>query len=265
MAVVSVSRRCDVPAYQADQFMQNIRSGGVYVEHPYSRQVNYVSLHPDDVTALVFWSKNYAPLERHFEELRRSYHCIFHYTITGLPRSVEPDIPPYQDSIDRFISIAKSFSPDHSIWRYDPVIFCDEFDEEYHIQIFERIARQLAGYTFRCYTSFVQRYSKNDKRMMPIYDRCISDPQRQIRLAQMLADIAASYAIGIYACCCPVMLSAGIPQAHCIDKKQIETVTGYDVSYLKPKPSRKGCGCYASIDIGTYGVCKGGCLYCYAR
>ncbi len=265
MDVISVSRRCDVPAYQAEWFMEAIRQGGLYVNHPYTGQVSYVSLDPDDVTALVFWSKNFIPINPYLHELRNSYHCIFHYTITGLPGHIEPNIPDTRQSVEQFITISKNFSPENLIWRYDPVIFSDDFDENYHIAIFESIARNLSGYTVRCFTSFVQRYRKNDRAMMPLYEYSVTDDQRKQALAQKLSAIAASYGIVLYACCCPVMLDAGLPQAHCIDKKQIASVTGNDVSYLKAKPSRKGCGCYASIDIGTYGTCKGGCLYCYAR
>jgi len=33
----------------------------------------------------------------------------------------------------------------------------------------------------------------------------------------------------------------------------------------KEKPTRKECGCTESSDIGTYGTCPHGCIYCYAN
>lgn len=237
----------------------------VNVTHPYTGKMNCVSLHPDDVTAVVFWSKNYEPLIAHLLELSSRYRMVFHYTITGLPRHIEPDIPDWNHSVDRFIEISGQFSPQHLIWRYDPILFTREFDEQYHIEQFERIAQRLKGYTVRCVTSFMQRYAKNDRLMHPLYSTLIDDPFRKVELARKLAVIARAYGIVLYACCCPVMRDAGLPQAHCIDKKQIELIAGTDISYLKRTPSRKGCGCYASIDIGSYSTCRGGCIYCYAR
>jgi len=34
---------------------------------------------------------------------------------------------------------------------------------------------------------------------------------------------------------------------------------------LADQPSRDGCGCVASVDIGAYDSCSHGCLYCYAN
>ncbi len=32
-----------------------------------------------------------------------------------------------------------------------------------------------------------------------------------------------------------------------------------------PRPTREGCGCFASVDIGAYDTCPHGCIYCYAN
>ncbi|MBC8233491.1 DUF1848 family protein, partial [bacterium] len=85
MNIVSVSRRTDIPAFYSKWFMNRLRIRHLTVFHPYTRKEIAVSLAPEDVAAFVFWSKNYAPLLPHFDELiRRSYHFYCHFTITGL-------------------------------------------------------------------------------------------------------------------------------------------------------------------------------------
>ena len=52
--------------------------------------------------------------------------------------------------------------------------------------------------------------------------------------------------------------------AHCVDSELISEMWEGKYSY-KIQPSRKGCGCAESSDLGEYGTCKGNCVYCYAR
>ena len=34
---------------------------------------------------------------------------------------------------------------------------------------------------------------------------------------------------------------------------------------VRPSQQRAGCKCVASVDVGVYGTCGNGCLYCYAN
>lgn len=49
--------------------MNRIREGYVRWMNPFSKAIYQVSLEPDDVSAIVFWSKNYLPLVPHLDEL----------------------------------------------------------------------------------------------------------------------------------------------------------------------------------------------------
>ena len=61
--IISASRRTDIPAFYSEWLINRVRHGFCLVPHPYNRnRIARVSLRPDDVTALVFWTKNPARL-----------------------------------------------------------------------------------------------------------------------------------------------------------------------------------------------------------
>ena len=94
MNVISASRRTDIPAFHAEWFMNRIRCGRTAVASPFNRGRLEVSLAPEDVAAIVFWTKNPSPLLEHLTELQERGHCFtFLYTINNYPRYVEPRVP----------------------------------------------------------------------------------------------------------------------------------------------------------------------------
>ena len=60
--MISASRRTDIPAFYSQWFVNRIREGYVRWMNPFSKAVYQVSLLPEDVSAIVFWSKDYQPL-----------------------------------------------------------------------------------------------------------------------------------------------------------------------------------------------------------
>ncbi|NLI12964.1 DUF1848 family protein [Pelotomaculum propionicicum] len=55
----SWSCRTDIPAFYTKWFIERIRAGYCTVFNPFNRnQVSYVSLKPEDVDVIVFWTKN---------------------------------------------------------------------------------------------------------------------------------------------------------------------------------------------------------------
>ena len=69
MNIISASRRTDIPAFYMPWFMNRLQAGFVRYPNPFGGQVYTVSLRPDDVHSIVFWSKNCGPLLSHLDEL----------------------------------------------------------------------------------------------------------------------------------------------------------------------------------------------------
>ncbi|HHJ52213.1 MAG TPA: DUF1848 family protein, partial [Caldithrix abyssi] len=100
-------------------------------------------------------------------------------------------------------------------------------------------------------------------------DRLIDLPiDQKLEIAAQMARTAARYGLNLYSCCNDRLLEAeGVRKGHCID--------GGLLNRLRPEirvgqakaPTRRDCGCTASIDIGSYAQqpCPYGCIYCYAN
>lgn len=61
--IISASRRTDIPAFYSDWFLNRIKDGFVDVRNPMNyHQVSRISLSPDVIDCIVFWSKNPKPM-----------------------------------------------------------------------------------------------------------------------------------------------------------------------------------------------------------
>lgn len=269
--VISASRRTDIPAHYPDWFMERIRAGVVEYANPYGGQVYSVSLQPEDVSAIVFWSKDYDPLRPHLKELEsRGYACCFQFTITGLPRIMEPQSPETDAAVGTAHTLAQRTSPDHVLWRYDPIVISDLTEEVYHRERFAQLASDLEGATRRCYISFANLDYQKVARQRARFEqetgvRLLDPPQEQKQeLAQALAERAAQHGITLYACCNPELVQGPIQPAHCVDADLLHQLFPDRVQKTRRNPTREGCGCSDSRDIGAYDTCPKNCVFCYA-
>jgi len=266
--ILSASRRTDIPAFYSEWFIRRIREGWVVKYNPYNKQDSYVTIRPEEVAAIFFWSKNYLPLIPYLDELdNKGYNCIFHFTITGYPNYLEPNVPGLKEALKAFKSLASRYSYKQVLWRYDPILFTTELDYFFHKAKFHYLCEELQGYTDQVYISFMNLYDKVSKRLssknIPYKDCSL---ETKINLAHELAEIANSYNIKVYSCCDDYLLDSNrIEKASCINKYLVEKMFNTNISNLTKRPSRKGCGCYESIDIGVYDTCKHKCVYCYAN
>lgn len=288
---MSVSRRTDVPAFYARWLMARIRAGWCEWVNPFGGQLQRVSLEAPDVLALVFWTRNPEPLMPHLDELTaRGYTFYFHFTITGYPRLLEPYDPPMELSIERFRALSQRIGPERVFWRYDPIILGQgpgwSLDGTYHARQFEALATALGGYTRRCYFSFLNLYAKTRRRLAKIGvtpTQAVAAPgvaggegtwerggvwgidvTARAGIARELAGIAARHGMTMYACCDDEVVGGPVRKARCVDAGLVAQLRGQALPALRPRPSRAGCGCVESIDIGAYDTCLFGCAYCYA-
>ena len=57
-----------------------------------------------------------------------------------------------------FIELARRYGGERLVWRYDPILFTERYDFNYHIRAFSRLCGLLCGSTSRCVVSFVVPY-----------------------------------------------------------------------------------------------------------
>lgn len=264
--VISASRRTDIPAFYADWFVNRLQAGLVYVRQPYSQKMARVSLTSFDVSVIVFWSKNYAPLLGRLESIEKTTkNLFFHFTITA-NQELEPNVPGHKDAINDFRYLAARYTPEQLVWRYDPVCITDKLSFETHEERFSRCAELLHGSAKRCFISFVHPYKKVLTNVGKYSDHHLvelSNDQKR-KYAQRLAKKAASHGIALYACCNDYLLSVDIQKASCIDGQLLSRLFNIPLD-SRPTALRKECACTRSIDIGAYDTCAHGCLYCYAN
>ncbi len=263
--IISASRRTDIPAFYSEWFYNRISDGYVLVRNPMNiHQVSKVSLSPQVVDCIVFWTKNPRPMLKRIDELRL-YKYYFQFTINSYDQTIEPNVPKKKHLIETFIELSNLIGKERIIWRYDPIMLTSIFTKEYHYKWFEKLAQKLHLYTNRCVISFVDLYKKTERNLKGIELLQISDNDIE-EIAYNISKIALKYNLHLESCSEPYNLEKyNISHAKCIDDKLISSILGTKIAVDKDPNQREICGCIKSIDIGSYNTCKHECFYCYAN
>ncbi len=266
--IICASRRTDIPAFYTPWFMNRLREGYCLVPNPYNPlQVSYVSLRPEDVEVIVFWTRNPSPLLRHLKDLdSEGYRYYFLFTIMDNPLMLDPHSPAFEKSTRIFRILADRIGRERVIWRYDPLVFTRETNPEFHKNKYEKIAGRLHGYTKRSIFSKVTLYKKTSLRLRAEGIETIPCERREYdSLMAFMAGSARDHGMDLFSCAQEDDLAShGIRHGKCIDDQHIEETFGLKVPSRKDPSQRKGCGCVVSKDIGMYDSCLFGCVYCYA-
>ncbi|MHB8202394.1 MAG: DUF1848 domain-containing protein [Desulfomonilaceae bacterium] len=271
MNIISASRRTDIPAFHSDWVMDRFREKSVNVINPFNNKVSAVSLAQGEVIAIVFWTKNAAPLTRYLEELSDSgYHFTFLYTINNYPELVEPEVPDIGLTMKTVEHLFKNYGRNVLRWRYDTIVFTEFLDRSWHKRNFSKLCDLMGPFVDECIFSFCDYYKKTRKKMkihLPDYRE--PDQAESLEFALELAEISSNHGIKMLSCAHDFLALGPIGPASCIDAEFLKRLFhSADQKRLfdeiERKPTRKDCRCVASIDIGRYNTCRHGCIYCYA-
>ena len=263
--IISASRRTDIPTYYSEWFFNRLREGYVLVRNPMNaRQICRISLSPEAVDGIVFWTKNPVPMLSRLGELE-PYPYYFQFTLTAYGRDVEPNLPGKNGVlIPAFQELSRMAGRERVVWRYDPIFLSDRYTVEYHCRYFRVLAAKLGEYTEKCTVSFLDFYRSTARNMRSLHIREMTAAQQR-EMMERFSEIAGEYGLYIDTCSEAISLEdLGISHASCVDRERLERIGGYRLNVGRDRNQRKECGCAASVDIGAYDTCGNGCLYCYA-
>ncbi len=272
--IVSASRRTDIPAFFADWFMEGIRAGRLEVPNPrVVSQKRFVSLLPEDVEAIVFWTRDPRPLLPRLAEIDgRGIGYVFQVTLTPYGPPLEPGLPPLEERLGAVLDLAARLGPARVNWRYDPIVLSNRTDADFHRRAFSSLARRLRGRVGGVTLSLLDWYKKTERALRPLaadgFDFFRAGPGSP-GAQELLADLAGmARSEGFIPCACAEdadLGALGIEPARCVDAARLSALFGRAIPGRKDRAQRPACRCHESVDVGRYGTCRHGCLYCYAR
>jgi hypothetical protein len=265
--IISASRRTDIPALYSEWFFNRISEGFVVTKNPFNaKQLTKLHLSPDVVDAIVFWTKNAAPMIDRIGDLKQRGFCYyFQFTLTPYEKDVEPGLPDKRAVIETFRRLSDKIGRERVIWRYDPIFLSNRYSMAWHENQFAEYAKILKGYTEKVVISFLDMDYNNTKKIENSGIRDASVMEKN-QLAKMIADIAGDAKLKVATCAEDIDLdNFGIEHGRCIDGDLIGRLCGTPLDVKKDKYQRDICGCVASTDIGVYNTCNHACVYCYAN
>lgn len=272
--IISASRSTDIPALYADWFFHRLRTGYLAWISPFYRQVSYISL--EKTRAVVFWSKNPAPLlDRIDGPFEKKVGFAVQYTLNDYEQEgFEPGVPSLDRRIEVFSELAAILGPERIVWRFDPVLVAPGTDISDILQRVREIGDLVSPYTRRLVISFIDinRYRKVSRRLK---DTGIREPGPDEQKAFLLGVSRLNQRWGLRLSACaedPAGIPAFSHAGGCIDRELVINLLGEGTAsvpalrdFLTKDPGqRKECSCTMSRDVGRYGSCWQGCVYCYA-
>lgn len=261
--ILQTGMRTDIPAFYSQWFINRIKAGYVLVRNPYNpSSVTRYEINPDVVDLIAFCTKNPAPMLKYMDVLK-PYGQYWFVTITPYGKEIEPNVPDKRQVLENFKTLSKFVGVDSIGWRYDPIFINDKYSIDFHIETFEKMARELSGYTKTCIISFIDLYKKVIKNFP---QACMVEKEKRLKIGKAFAEIGRQYDITIKACAEGDELAPyGVDCSGCLTQEVYETVLHTKLNMPRIKGQRNECACFFGNDIGAYDTCRHFCKYCYAN
>jgi len=134
------------------------------------------------------------------------------------------------------------------------------------------LAAQLNGAVKRVIVSVYDPYAAAERRLAALEQsgalkrmpHNAGTPQPALRqLFAEMARIAKAEGMEIQSCAEEDLCDLGIRAGACIDGEYLSRVFGLKAPGKDRNQGRPLCRCSKSVDIGSYGPCPAGCVYCY--
>ena len=260
--ILSIDFRTDIPAFYSEWLMNRFHEGYVYFRNPaYPSTIHKIILDKQHIEGIMWCSKNYLPILHDLKSITDKFPSIFHYTITGYGKDIEPNVPSLEQSIYTFKELSQRYGKEKVIWRFDPIFYCKDFGETQTLNRFENICKELHNYTDRVVVNFVSPYEKV-KRHLP--EMVTMQPLMKKILLLNMYGICQKYNLKLQTCGNGLQFKdlQGIEVTGCLDEHALNLIGIYPKS--KNKATEWGCLCYPNTCIGEYNTCLHKCKYCYA-
>lgn len=260
--IINTGSRTDIPAFFHKWFLKRIDEGFVCTRNPYNNDIYRYPLDSKIIDVLCFCTKNPAMLLKNIDKLDE-FRQYWFVTITPYGKDIEPNVPSYKKVIKSFKTLSETLGINKVSWRYDPIFIDEKHSLDFHIEMFEKMASELADYTNDCTISFIDLYKKVLKNFPEASE---VTRQEQLIIGENFAETADRYGIQIKTCVEGTLLDRfGFDSSGCMTKQVLENAIGKNLKIPKGKYQIRECNCVFGRDIGAYNTCLHGCKYCYAN
>jgi len=261
--ILSIDFRTDIAAFYHEWILERFKQGYLMYRNPTCPStLHKIVLDDSHVEAIMWCSKDYSKILPSLDEITSKFKSFFHYTITGYPKTIEVNVPSIEHSIETYKQLVEKYGKERCIWRYDPILVCNEVDYSWHIKNFTKLCGMLDGHAMRCVINFVSMYPKVKRRMPSLVEMA---HQEKKSLIKEIVAIASQHGIELQACGSALQFANevdGLSPRSCIDKSMLNSLG------LWPRDNNEktqfGCHCYPNHSIGEYDTCMHNCQYCYA-
>ena len=260
--IINFGQRTDIPTYYSEWLFNRFREGVVCSRNPiFPNRVTRYLLTPDKVDAVVFCSKDYSPVFKELSGITERFRTLFHFTINGYGRDLEPGSPDEKSALSVLAELARIAGKERIFWRYDPILFTEKYTVKFHLDTFLRMAEKIAPFVAGCILNFAEPSLGLHER---IPDLCFGKSERRAVLMGF-GSVAKKYSLPLRLCGYGEDYSLfGVGRGGCVSLADIAQANGCKFREVKAENPRRGCACVVTRDVGWYNTCPRGCLYCNA-